>query len=363
MKILLLAPANSIHTIKWANAFSDRGHEVFLVSLPDHRADMDKLSPEVTVKYLSKGGGKGYYLSGGELKKYFREVKPDVVNAHYASGYGTLARIAGVHPLVLNVWGSDIYEFPYKGKYQNIVIKRNLRNADAVASTSNCMAEETRKVLKAPGMDITIVPFGVDVNRFRPYEDLKEKDHFLLGTVKLLSQNYGIDLLIRAFALFKKRWEDVGCSGKPPKYFICGRGPDREALVSLVKELGLEKDVEIADYVPNEILAGVINGFDVSCYASIQESFGVSVVESMACGVPVITTEADGFKEVSAEGETGFFVHSRDPQEFADRMWDLYVNEELRKEFGQNGRERVLRLYDWQKNVTVLEELLKKTSR
>ncbi len=362
MRILLLAPAKSIHTIRWANAFSERGHEVYLVSLPDHIADKDKISDTVTVKYLSKGGTKGYYLCAKELKDYYKKVKPDIVNAHYASGYGTIARISGVHPLVLNVWGSDVYEFPHSGHVQNYVIKRNLRNADEVASTSYCMAEETRKVLKDPKKKITVVPFGVDVNRFRPLENIAEKDHFLFGTVKMLQFNYGIDLLIRAFALFRKRWEDEGCPGKPPRYFICGKGPDRDAFVSLRDELGLQNDIEIADYVPNEVLPETINRFDVSCYASVQESFGVSVVESMACGVPVITTDADGFKEVSVDGETGLFVHSRDEQELADRMWDLYTDPNKREILGRNGRKRVLDLYDWQQNVSILEDLLKKTS-
>lgn len=363
MRILLLAPANSIHTIRWANAFSERGHEVFLVSLPDHRADLDRISEKVTVKYLSRVGAKGYYLCARELKKYFKTIRPDVVNAHYASGYGTLARIARVHPLVLNVWGSDIYEFPYKGKYQNIVIKRNLVNADALASTSNCMAAEVRKVMNDSSLEITIVPFGVDVDRFKPDAERPEKENFTFGTVKLLSYNYGIDLLIRAFAIFKNRWEDEGKPGKSPRYFICGKGPDRDDFINLVKNLGLDDHVEIADYVPNDVLPALINKFDVSCYASVQESFGVSVVESMACGIPVITTEADGFKEVSAEGITGLFVHSRDEKEFADKMWEMYTDAKTRRFFGENGRKRVLELYDWQKNVSILERLLERTSR
>lgn len=363
MRILLLAPANSIHTVRWANAFSERGHEVFLTSLSDHHADLDKLSAKVTVNYLSRGGAKGYYLSAGELKKYFKTIKPDVVNAHYASGYGTLARIAGIHPLVLNVWGSDIYAFPHKGKYHNIVIKKNIRNADALASTSNCMAAEVRKVMNDSSLEITIVPFGVDVNRFKPNVEQPEKENFTFGTAKILSYNYGIDLLIRAFAIFKNRWEDEGKPGKSPRYFICGKGPDRDDFINLVNNLGLDDYVEIADYVPNDVLPALINKFDVSCYASVQESFGVSVVESMACGVPVITTEADGFKEVSIDGITGLFVHSRDEREFADKMWEMYKDAQARRTFGENGRSRVLELYDWQQNVSVLEKLLADTSR
>ena len=59
---------------------------------------------------------KGYYLNAPLLQRLAEKIKPDVVNAHYASGYGTLMRRAKLKNTVLSVWGSDVYDFPYKNR-------------------------------------------------------------------------------------------------------------------------------------------------------------------------------------------------------------------------------------------------------
>ena len=363
MRILLLSQAISIHTIRWAKAFTDRGHEVYLVSLPNHAVAEDALPENIDLKYLSIGGGKGYYLDAYELRKYVKKIKPDIINAHYASGYGTLARKAGIHPLVLNVWGSDVYNFPNESRIKRTILKRNIKNADAVASTSICMAEELRKAIGDASLDITITPFGVDTERFRPMECEKDPGRFVFGTVKGLTYQYGIDNLIKAFSGVIKKWEAAGAKGREPHLSIYGRGSDKEAFIQLKKDLDIDKYVDIFDYIANEKVPFVLNHFDVSCFSSISESFGVSAVESMACGIPVIAADADGFKEVVADGETGLIVPRNDPNAMAEKMWELYCDEELRNRLGKNGRKRVLDLYDWEKNADILESLLIKTAQ
>ena len=75
------------------------------------------------------------------LNTILRDWRPDILNAHYASGYGTTAALAGAKPLLLSVWGSDVYDFPYQGLLQAMLIRFNLRRATAIASTSRAMAD------------------------------------------------------------------------------------------------------------------------------------------------------------------------------------------------------------------------------
>ena len=112
MVIALLAPGSSIHTVRWANAFVFRGHRVHLIT---QHAPSDDLVPSVSVHLLPHFSGAGYLLNGPRLKRILRTIRPDVVNAHYATGYGTLVRSCSEFPVVLNVWGSDVYDFPRKG--------------------------------------------------------------------------------------------------------------------------------------------------------------------------------------------------------------------------------------------------------
>ena len=360
MKILLLASCGSIHTVRWANAFTKLGHEVFLVSFYSHKTDKDDFDPRVKIYYLPWGGGKGYYLNAFHVKKYFNEIKPDVVNVHYASGYGTLARLARLRPCVLSVWGSDIYDFPNISFIHSWIVKRNLLFADALASTSNVMAVQIRKVLNMPEKEIRITPFGVNIHSFTPNTnaDRDKSDSFRFGVIKKLTKKYGISYIIDAFGLFLKRWKVSGAQGKKPFLFICGKGDERDLLIKKRDEMGLQDYVTIEGYVPHMQVPSLFRSFDVACYGSVSESFGVAAVEAMSCGIPVIATNVDGFKEVLLDNITGYIVPKCNAEAMAEKMWDLYNDEKMRVKLGENGRKRVEELYDWDKNVLELESLL-----
>ena len=112
MKIMFVSAANSTHTVRWVNALAERGHEVYLVSNRGHEPKEDALNSRVKLYLMKHSGGKGYYLNAGELRKIAKRINPDVINVHYASGYGTLARKARLPKYILSVWGSDVYDFP-----------------------------------------------------------------------------------------------------------------------------------------------------------------------------------------------------------------------------------------------------------
>ena len=100
MRVLFLANAASIHTVRWVNAISERGHEVHLVYKFDDVPKANTISEKVILHRLKYSGTKGYFFNAMQLKKLSHNIKPDVANAHYASGYGTLARLAKLKPLV-----------------------------------------------------------------------------------------------------------------------------------------------------------------------------------------------------------------------------------------------------------------------
>ena len=85
-----------------------------------------------------------------------------------------------------------------------------------------------------------------------------------------------------------------------------------------------------------------------------SESFGVVAVEAMACGCPVVTSDADGFTEVVDNGKTGFIVPKRNPEATAEAIQRFVDHPELREIMGVAGRQRVLDLYNWNDNVDTM---------
>ncbi|BEO90438.1 glycosyltransferase [Fusobacterium nucleatum] len=349
MKIIFLGEAGSIHTIRWVNSLSEKGIEVILVSLKGKLDTIGKISDNVKVIYLPFGTKLGYYLNIFALKKIIFKEEPDLINAHYASGYGTLGRISGFNKKLLNVWGSDVYDFPNESKIKKRIIEKNLKNYTAIASTSYCMAEETKKYLENKNRKIYITPFGVDTKKFKNFNIEKNKNEIVIGIVKTLTEKYGIEYLIRAI----KELENI----LPEDIFskirlvIYGKGELKDKLENLSKELKIDDKVLFKGYISNEDVPIVLNKMDIFVVPSINESFGVAAVEAMACEIPVIASSVGGLKEVIVDKETGYLVPKKDHKEIAKYLKKLILDKNLRTSLGENGRKRVLENYDWNSNV------------
>ncbi|WP_346689524.1 glycosyltransferase [uncultured Cloacibacillus sp.] len=353
MKIAFLAPLSSIHTIRWANVFAEHGHEVHVISM--HNLSVDQLHQGVCAHMLPLKAPLGYYLNVWAIKSILKRIKPDVLNAHYASGYGTLARLSGYHPLVLSVWGSDVYDFPYESHIKMSIIQKNLDAADIICSTSEVMKKQTESLLRS-SKKIFVTPFGIDTTKFTPKKNFAEEVH-VIGTVKTLAPQYGINTLIKAFAIVANKLVD-----KSLKLVIAGDGLQGTELVNLAASLGIADKCEFLGKIPHNKVPEVLHSFDIYVALSENESFGVAILEASACGLPVIVSDAGGLPEVVENGVTGIVVPKHDPKAAAEAILQLIRCDKKRKIYGQNGIQRVKSLYHWENCYCIMHEVFKKVS-
>jgi glycosyltransferase involved in cell wall biosynthesis len=338
--VLMLSDAVIIHTIRWVNATAARDWKVHLLSI---RAPRQPLDERVTVHQAPWPPPWGYIANAGFVRQKVREIHPDLIHAHYASGYGTLAALADRHPLILSVWGSDVYDFPEKSPVNAWLIRRALRKSDLILSTSRAMAVQTRRYIDR---DIPVTPFGIDVDQFRPkpVESPFAPSDIVIGTVKVLAEKYGIQYLIRAFALVKKKHSDL-----PLKLLIVGGGPQEAFLKKLVEDLGISAQTTFTGRVEHARVPDYFNMLSIPVFASTldSESFGVAVLEASACAKPVVVSSVGGLPEVVEDGVTGLVVPRRDPERTADAIERLVLDPALRERMGTAGRERVIKQYEW----------------
>lgn len=354
MKILLLSCADSIHTVRWANEFAKKGNQVLLVSNKNHVAK-DSIDERVTIKYLKFGGVLAYYLNSFELRHIYRMFKPDSINVHYASGYGTLARVAGLKPYVLSVWGSDVYVFPNKGFIRRRILKKNVASADSIASTSTSMLNKLKEYCNLDNKKCVITPFGVDTDFFNPVGEKYRivQNRFIFGSIKKLTYLYGIDYLIKAFKIVHDEWNATK-NGLEPFLFVCGNGENIDDFRELSRELGISEHVIISGYIEHSLVPSIIRSIDVFCLSSLSESFGVSALEAMSCQKPVIATDADGFLEIISNNDVGIIVPKADSKAMAEKMLYLYNNPTISKRIGDNARKYVVKKYQWGETAQVL---------
>jgi glycosyltransferase involved in cell wall biosynthesis len=357
MNLAFLAGASSIHTTRWVNTMAQREHKVTLMTLHPRTEPLD---PRIRVHRLRFGRPWGYYLNMWQLSRLLRAEQPDLLHAHYATGYGTLARLVRFHPTLLSVWGSDVYDYPNQSPKKRRLVEKNLAAADAIASTSRAMKAQTEQFVQ-PKRPIAVTPFGVDLRRFQPIPS-RARDKVRVGCMKKLEEWYGIDFLIQALRLLIDSRGEESIGGRKLKdvveLIIIGEGSRAYALKELARDLALDDHVHFVGEVPHSQVPAVLNGLDIFCVPTVvNESFGVVAVEAAACGLPVIASHVGGLAEVVHDGETGFLVPARDPHSLAERLRNLVANPELRAAMGAAGRRLVEQEYNWSKNADHMEAL------
>lgn len=346
MKVAFLALRNSIHTARWANSLHQQGLEVHLLS---SQKAIDYFHPEIHQHQLKLSAPLGYYLNTLQVKQILKKINPDLLHAHYASGYGTLARLVNFHPYILSVWGSDVYDFPQKSFFHRNLVKNNLLKADAIASTSRCMAEQTRSIAPERS-DISITPFGVDTQYYVKFAKRKHSNDQIItiGTVKKLSKKYGVDTLLKAFALLLQNLEKEKKSlAQKIRLRLVGDGPQMQRLKELATELNIAHLTSFVGRVPHESVPIELSKLDIYVALSRLESFGVAIIEASAASRPVVVSDAGGLPEVVIHNQTGLIVPRENAQAAANALHQLVVNPELRNRMGVAGREYVSENYDW----------------
>lgn len=360
MKICYLSHASNYHTIKWCKYFADKGHEVHLISFEPGNIHGVKVH-EIDINVDRKGSDihkLKYLLAGKKIKRIIKEIKPDIVHAHFATSYGIACAVSGISNYFLSVWGYDVYEFPEKSIFHKLILKYSLKRADRILSTSLSMKEQT---LKFTNKNIEITPFGVDTNIFRPIKELKDQKcndtNFIVGTIKLLAPKYGIEYLIKGFKLFNDKYQNNNFQLR-----IGGNGPDEKKLKKLVLDLGINEKVVWLGYIDQEEVIKEINLFDIVVIPSVSdsESFGVAAVEAQACETPVIVTNVGGLTESTNPGVTSMVIEPRSPEQICEKLILLYENKQIGYKMAKEGRKYVQENFELSKNFGNVEKIYEK---
>ncbi len=353
-KILYLSSGASIHTIRWVNSLSKRSD--LLINLVSQEKLIDDLSEKVIFNLLPFSGWFGYVFNFFRLKQIIKDWGPDLIHANYATGYGLTANLLNFHPLILSAWGSDIFEFPKKSFIHRKLLELNLNNADVISSTSKIMAKEIKNFAK--NKDVKITPFGIDTNQFKKKKICSNDETITIGTIKNLSKIYGIDILIKSFAIaYKELLRSDIALAKKMRLKIVGSGEQKEMLLGLIDSIGLKDVTIMKDRVKHHLVPLEMEEISIFCALSRQESFGVAVLEASALGIPVITSNRGGLPEVVIDGVTGIIIDKLDPEYASRAIIKLVRDQESRKILGNNGKKFVNNRFNWNESVNIMFQI------
>ncbi len=233
--------------------------------------------------------------------------------------------------------------------WRNVLVRRVMRRAKAVIAFSHAAKKQAVKHLGVEASKIHVVYLGVgrELRPAPPKRELleaigwKHRERILLYLGSLESRKNPLFLLDVLADLLSR--------GQMVRLVLCGAGPLAETLRLEIQRRGLESYVCLAGAVPERLKADYYNLADVFLFPSALEGFGLSLAEAMSCGKPVVAFDNSSISEVVERGQTGFLVESGNRSEFVRNTTLLLENDSLRAEMGCRARERVERLFRWER--------------
>jgi glycosyltransferase involved in cell wall biosynthesis len=285
-------------------------------------------------------GVRGAVVAARFLPRLYRAVQgADCVHLMANSWWGfhlfatptvRIARRLG-KPVVLNYRGGEAADFFAR---QFRWVAPTLRAADRVVVPSGFLEE----VFAGFGVATTIVPNVVDLDHFSPAPVPAEELHLLVA--RSLEPLYGIDTALRACGLLHGR-------GVPVRLTVAGAGPEAASLRSLAGELGIDRQVRFAGHVDNAAMGQLYRATRIALNPSRADNMPISILEAMACGVPVVSTRVGGVPYLVADGRTALLVPPDDAVAMAEAVLRLHTDAAGYRQMREAGLQAV-KQYTWQ---------------
>jgi L-malate glycosyltransferase len=324
-------------------AMAARGHEIHFVSyarparLTGYHANVSFHRVQVTPYPLFKYPP--YDLALASLMRDVAESRDlDVLHVHYALPHAVSAVLArdmlgGRGPrIVTTLHGTDITIVGLDRAYFQPT-RYGIEKSDVVTTVSEWLRGETLRFFH-PTRPIEVVPNFVDVDRFRPRDDSPLRNCLVPAGEHVLSHvsNFRDVKRVRdVIAIFAR-----ACAAVPARLLLAGDGPEIATAERAAQEAGVADRVHFLG--EQEDVERVYGASDVFLLPSEHESFGLAALEALACGVPVVGTDAGGLPEVVQNERTGCLVEVGDVEGAAHRVVRLLRDEPARRRMGEAGR-------------------------
>ena len=297
------------------------------------------------------------------VRRVARETGATVLHAHWVIPAGLMAAASGVGlPLVVSLHGSDVFVAEAHG-----VARRAARVAFRRAGWVTACSEDLRRRAIDIGADperLTVVPYGVDGDRFKPNpatrarvraaRGLDDDDRVVVAAGRLVRKK-GFEYLIEAVGSLAARWPRL-------TLVIAGSGDLEAELRGQTAALGIAAQVRFEGAVTQPQVAEWLAAADVAVVPSVRDDAGNvdglpnSVLEALVSGTPVVATAAGGIATVAVDGETALVVPERDAAALARSLERLLAEPDRGRALGRSARDTVRRTHDWSCVVERFEE-------
>ncbi|AFY37001.1 glycosyl transferase group 1 [[Leptolyngbya] sp. PCC 7376] len=284
------------------------------------------------------------------LPKLYKKLKANLIFSPLPETplYTSCCNVAMVHDLIPLRYPDRRSPLQY---YQKFVLPKVLYQAEHLVCNSQATADDVINYFGIPARKITPIPLAYDAKHFRAIDNLPQptKPYFLyLGRH---NPHKNVLRMIKAFAQLPN-YQDY-------EFLLVGSQDKRytPTVKALITELGLEQNVLIKDYVAQQDLPMIINQAIALVFTTLWEGFGLPVLEAMACGTPVVTSNQSALPE--AAGDAALLVNPENVGAITNAMQQITQDETLRQDLRMRGLAQAQK-FSWQHTGNQTAAILKR---
>ena len=292
------------------------------------------------------------------MKKNYQ--KYDLIHAHsyifFTSAQCALLRKIRKFPFVLHVHGGvqtplflssnliEYFQLLFKRSiFDKIIGKLVIKNSDSIISVSKNDLDFIRQNYDLSNKVYYHIPNAVDIEKFKRIDTINRKFITFIGRLSYIK---GIDIFLKVIKELYKEDNTL-------KFLIIGNGP----LKNLVEKAKKELPITYKEYFPYEKIEKVYNMSKLIMLTSRFEGVPTTILESLACETPVITSNVGGVSEIIKPKENGFLFKIDKIFQETDNMLKLISNEKTLNNFGKNGRNLIKKKFSWEKVTEDIEKV------
>ncbi|MBD3380386.1 MAG: glycosyltransferase [Candidatus Omnitrophica bacterium] len=266
----------------------------------------------------------------------------DVINTHFAVPSGPcgafLSKISGI-PNVLSIHGGDIYDpskktSPHRHPLLRWAVKRVMESSDSVIAQSNNTRDNAMSIY-SPSKDIKIIPLGIPLSSIPEIDrgsiGLDPDKKYLISIGRLVKRK-GYDILIRAFSSVTSREPST-------RLILLGSGPELDNLKTLAADLGIGEKISFITDSDDRAKYEYLASSDMYVLSSLHEGFGIVLLEAMACGLSIVSTDNGGQTDILEHEKNALMVPPGDAEALAEAIEELLSSPETMRKMKTNNLE------------------------
>lgn len=358
MRLAYCSDGYSIHDYRLLRKLAQSELDVWFVRFSVNPNPIEVRPIPEGIKVPDWLGLHGYYRSSWEkvqlwfdFRRLMRQIRPDVIHAGPIHSCGLYVSVAGLHPFLLQTWGSDVLVLPKRGLFWRLIALYVIRQADMITSDCDTVAKGVTLLSGYPRERIAVIPRGIELQEFYPRpsrlglrQQLGWQNKTVIISTRPFEPLYGLEDMVHAVGRLVQRYPDV-------RVLMTNDGSLRGKIGALVEDMGLAEIFHLTGRLEHGYIVDYLNEADINCTTSYSDGSSASLMEALACGVPSVTSDLPSNREWVEPGVEGWLIEPGNVESIARGLRKAIQQDSAQRlTMKQNCIRKAQERADWDKN-------------